>query len=549
MNSSAQPPRQGILLLLLLLAVVWFGTLDYRHLVRPDEGRYAEIAREMAASGDWVTPRLNGLKYFEKPALQYWATATAFAAFGENEWTARLWPALTGFLGILAMGFTAQRLFGGRAGLIAGAVLASSLLYGLMAHINTLDMAVSAFMGMGLCAFLLSRQFDSHDVRQRNWMLLCWAILGLAVLSKGLIGLALPFLVLLAYTLIERHWRLWGQLHLGKGLLVLLAVTAPWFVAVSLKNPEFFQFFFIHEHFERFLTKAHGRYAPWHEFFPILLMGILPWLVPMLDALRAAWKRQPEAVFQPRRFLLLWAVLIFAFFSASSSKLPSYILPIFPALALLIGWRLNQLGSRILFWQMLPIVILAALALWLSPRIAAVTDNDLAKPLYATYYLYAATGAVVWLFGSLAGLLFMLKTRKTAAILLFAGAALLAGQIVLAGHQSLSTTHSGHELADKLRPLVTTNTRLYSVGIYDQTLPFYLKRTLTLVDYVDEFALGQKQESHLYLSDLEAFAADWKKPGPALAVAHPEHAGRILSSELPARILLQDPQRVVLVKP
>src|SRR5438552_265602 len=121
-SSSAPITRRGALALLLVFALLWFSGLDYRRLVHPDEGRYAEIAREMAVTGDWVTPRLDGIKYFEKPALQYWAGAAAIDRFGAQEWAARLWPALTGALGILTAWFTGWRLFGARAGMFAGIV-------------------------------------------------------------------------------------------------------------------------------------------------------------------------------------------------------------------------------------------------------------------------------------------------------------------------------------------------------------------------------------------------------------------------------------------
>src|SRR5258708_18418195 len=122
--------RTGVAVaLVFVFFVAWFCTLDYRSLVRPDEGRYAEIAREMAVTGDWTTPRLNGIKYFEKPPLQYWMTAAAYKAFGEHEWTDRLWSALTGFAGVLMGGFAGARLFGQRPGFYAAIVLASRLLY------------------------------------------------------------------------------------------------------------------------------------------------------------------------------------------------------------------------------------------------------------------------------------------------------------------------------------------------------------------------------------------------------------------------------------
>src|SRR5688572_27076256 len=133
--------RRGLALLLLFLGtILWFGTLDYRKLVKPDEGRYAEIAREMAISGDWITPRLNGIKYFEKPPLQYWVTATAFKLFGVNEWTARLWTALSGFLTVLVVWWAGRRLYDAEVGLYAGAVLFSSIYFHLLGHVSTLDM-------------------------------------------------------------------------------------------------------------------------------------------------------------------------------------------------------------------------------------------------------------------------------------------------------------------------------------------------------------------------------------------------------------------------
>ena len=201
------------LLLLLAFAAIWFSNLEYRKLVNPDEGRYAEIPREMVASGDWTTPRLNDIKYFEKPALQYWATAVAFTLFGEHQWTARLWSALTGFLGVLMVFFTGRRLFGEEAGWNAALVLASSLLWVLIGHVNTLDMGVSFFLSAAVCAFLLA-QHDAAQARARRlWMLACWAALALAVLSKGLIGLVLPGAALALYFLVERDWRLAGRLH------------------------------------------------------------------------------------------------------------------------------------------------------------------------------------------------------------------------------------------------------------------------------------------------------------------------------------------------
>src|SRR3954447_15811124 len=176
------------------LALAWSAGLEFRGLFQPDEGRYAEISREMLVSGDWITPRLNGLKYFEKPPLQYWATAASFALFGEDEWTARLWTAVTGFLGVLFLVFAGNRLGPPGAGSIAGLVLASSCAYFLSSQYLTLDMAVTFFMSAALLAFVLAHQ-GAPPVK-RAWMLLAWAAMACAVLTKGLVGIVLPGMVL-----------------------------------------------------------------------------------------------------------------------------------------------------------------------------------------------------------------------------------------------------------------------------------------------------------------------------------------------------------------
>src|SRR5438309_244288 len=241
----------------------------------------------MVVSGDWLTPRLNGYKYFEKPALQYWITAAAFTAFGQNEWAARLWPGLTGFLGVLLVFWAGRRLFAPPAALCGAAVAAGSTLYVVVGHILTLDMALTFFMSASVFAFAVA-QGDAEESRRRRWMLVAWASAALAVMTKGLVGIVLPAGAVAAYVVLHRDWGLLPRLYLIRGGLLFLAIVAPWFILVSLANPEFFRFFFIHEHFERFLTREHDRYQPLWFFLPVLLGGMLPWAVAAGLSLAAA---------------------------------------------------------------------------------------------------------------------------------------------------------------------------------------------------------------------------------------------------------------------
>src|SRR5438034_10218621 len=178
--------RRGAFVLLLVFTLIWFSNLDYRRLVHPDEGRYAEIPREMAATGDWLTPRLDGIKYFEKPALQYWLTAAGYEAFGVHHWTARLWPALSGYLGVLFIGYVGFRLGGPALGLYAAAVLGGCAWYVLNTHVLTLDAGLTFWMSCGLGALLIAQRADATPREERGWMLFGWTSLALAVLSKGL---------------------------------------------------------------------------------------------------------------------------------------------------------------------------------------------------------------------------------------------------------------------------------------------------------------------------------------------------------------------------
>lgn len=538
--------RRAWMLLILLMAAVWFGNLEYRKLVRPDEGRYAEIAREMAASGDWITPRLNGIKYFEKPALQYWITAGAYRLFGEHHWTARLWSALTGFLGIFFAAFAATRLFGREAGLLSAAVLGSSLLYTLIAHMNSLDMGMTFFMGGALMSFLLAQQDGASKPANRLWMHVAWAALAFSVLSKGLMGIVLPGAVIVLYTLIERDFGLWKRLHLFSGIALFMAIAAPWFIAVSIANPEFFHFFFIHEHFERFLTKTHGRYEPWWWFIPVLAAGILPWLITLIDSLAHAWKVEPAAQqhFKPKRFLLIWAVFIFVFFSLSGSKLASYILPIFPALALLIGEHLSRIDGRRLFWQILPVAFLATAGLLLAPNTVRFADNELARGQYAVFANWLLAASAIWLVGTIAALLLSYRDKTRGAIIVLACSSLIAAQVLLTGHDSLSATRSDYAIAEQIKPHLRPGAPFYSLEGYDQTLTFYLKRTVTLVNYQDEMAFGIAQEPDKWLPDIETFKQAWVRQPYALAIMPHATYQQLSSQGLPMRVIARSVDKI-----
>lgn len=536
------------LVLLVAFTAVWFSNLEYRKLVNPDEGRYAEVPREMVASGDWITPRLNDIKYFEKPALQYWATAAAYSLFGEHQWTARLWSALTGFLGVLMVFFTGRRLFGADAGWYAALVLGSSLLWVLVGHVNTLDMGVSFLLSAAVCAFLLAQHDAAKERARSRWMLAAWAALALALLSKGLIGLVLPGAALFLYILIERDWRLPGRLRLVAGITLLLALALPWFVAVSLANPEFFRFFFIHEHFERFLTKQHGRYEPPYYFIPVLLAGMLPWTLTLIDALARAWKRDPQQRFQVRRFLFLWAAVVFVFFSASNSKLLPYILPMFPALALLIGARLTQLGARALAWQALPAALAGIVVLALVPGIERYASREVEVEMFRDYADWLIAAGLLQIAGAAACARLAWRGRAAAALVVLAFAGLVFAQLVLSGHESLSRAKSAYHIVQEIKPELKPGMPFYSVDTYDQSLQFYLRRSTTMVAYKDELGFGIEQEPEKFIPELAQFERNWNAGREALALMSPATYATLRAQGLPMRVVARDTRRIIVAR-
>ncbi|MEW5903261.1 MAG: glycosyltransferase family 39 protein [Pseudomonadota bacterium] len=536
---------------MLAVVVIWFGNLQYRKLIKPDEGRYAEISREMMVSGDWVTPHLNDFKYFEKPPLQYWATAAAYEAFGVQPWTSRLWTALTGLLGILLTIYTGMRLFGREAGWYAGLVLGGGVFYALMSHVNTLDTGVSFFISLGVFSLLLAQQQAAQPLR-RNWMLLAWAALGLAVLSKGLMGLILPGAALFLYSLFNRDLVIWTRMHWLGGLAVFLLVTAPWFVLVMRANPEFFQFFFIHEHVERFLTKVHDRYQPWYYFVPILLFGMLPWTLLMFHTLLGTWQKARAQVrrFSAERFLLVWVVFVYLFFSLSSSKLPSYLLPMFPALALLMGKQMAEMSVRRLFWLLAPVSpVLLALLVGLKPLVEQQSENAVQHEMYSAYADWLLVAGGIWLLGLMAALYVLRLQAKLPAMAALAFASLLAAQIGISGYNTIARERSAYLIAETIAPQVKPEAPFYSVYSYEQTLPFYLQRTLILVDFKDEMAFGIEQEPHKWVPTVDAMAQRWAQDPEAYAI-YPLWAEAELRLKIqPMQEIYRDHQVVVVKKP
>jgi len=542
-------PVLAIAIVTLLFALVWFGTLNIRHLIGPDEGRYAEIAREMFATGDWVTIRYDALKYFEKPPFHMWVTALSYTLFGIGDWQARLCVALSGAIGLLASMLAARRWFGLRAALLTGLVLAAAPMWSVAAQFNTLDMTLSGAMACVLAFMLLAQHPDATPAARRNWMLACWLAMGVAILTKGLVGLALPGLVLVIYTLVTRDFALWRRLHLVSGITLMLLVTVPWFWLVSERNPEFLHFFFIHEHWERYTSTVHSRKGPIYYFVPLLLAGFLPWLglfPRMWQAVReragvtAGGQARP---FQPALLAAIWAIAIFVFFSLSSSKLPGYIVPIFPALGILAGVALDHITEQSWRRQLTAGLVIGAIGLMASPVVATLHSNNTPNALYRAYAIWVAAAFVLMIAGSLAARWLLRRRGLLASITVYSFAMCVGFTVALLGHESIGRSASGIDMIAPMARVLRPGMKLYGVRMLDHTLPYYLRHPLILVETPDELEFGTTQEPHKWLPTTEAFLQAWQDGRPAMALMSPKTFDE-LSQRVPMHVVARDWRRV-----
>ncbi len=495
-----------------LIGVVWLATLAGRPLFNPDEGRYAEIPREMLG-GDWVIPHLNGLDYIEKPPLQYWATAAAYRLLGVSEFSARLYTALTALAAIALMGSLAARLWDTATGWRAAAVLSGMFMFVALGQLMTLDMSLTFWMTASLAGFLLAQRAETAE---RGWMLFAWVAAALGVLTKGLVAAAIPAAVLAIYSLGSRDFTPWRKLHLTWGLPLFLIVTVPWHWLAARRLDDFLQFFFVHEHFARYLTPVADRQESWWFFGYVFLIGTVPWTVPALRVLISGWRsRAPRGEFSPTLFLWIWVVFIVVFFSLSDSKLMPYILPAMPALAVLIG----ALPSPTLKRDFLITSILttaAALALGAAtfaiPQLMADSDRRpyfllLARPLREVAALLLVSGAFVWAQGA--------REVTRAGVVLGVGWC-LAALLLIRTASLVAPIYSGIDLAAAL-PAAERGAPLYSVRTYDQSLTFYLQRTVMLVGYRGELDYGLRKAPDREITENE-FLTTWNSQSKAYAV-------------------------------
>ena len=364
----------------LLLLALWLVLLaGFRPLSLPDEGRYGGVAYEMVVSGDWLTPTLFGLPYFHKPPLMYWLDAAAMQVLGPSALALRMAPLLGGWLVGLAVWLEARRRGGQTLAVEALTLVAVLPLLYLGAQYANHDMLVAGWVSLAIVAarqalegLELPQPLDAAPPRRLTWVCVAWSAAALAVLSKGLIGVVLPALVLLPGLLLQRRWAGLRLLLHPLALALFAGIALPWFVQMQRVYPGFFDYFIMEQHFRRYTQARFNNAQPWWFYGVVLPLGTVPLSFVLLRVLRntgrGAW-RQLQA--QPRWVFDLWWVLaVLLFFSLPRSKLVGYVLPALVPTALLLveAWR----GLRLAPWALglsaaLCVAIIPSLMVWGRP--------------------------------------------------------------------------------------------------------------------------------------------------------------------------------------
>lgn len=340
----------------LMMAALWCFLLflaALRPMALPDEGRYAEVSRWMLVSGDWLAPRLDGLPFFHKPPLLHWLQSITFTLTGVSVWTARLVPALHAGLMLIGIYWASRKIAGeataGRSIVMLGSSLTFLFAGQFINHDILVATWISAAIGCFAFAFANSKSAGKVDAAWARWGFVACA---LAVLSKGLIGLVLPGMVIFIWLLWTRQFSQVWRLPWISGLLLFAAIALPWFVRAQLKYPGFFDYIIIKQHFARYTASTFNSVYPWWFYLMALVILFFPWfvfsLLPLLPNIGRRLAAGPDPDHSWTSLCWIWLISVLIFFSVPSSKLLGYILPAVPPLTMLaaMGWEKTMLRVK-----------------------------------------------------------------------------------------------------------------------------------------------------------------------------------------------------------
>lgn len=434
----------AVLWVIALSAIAWFWHLGSIGLVDETEPLFAEASRQMLVRDNWLTPYFNGDTRFDKPPLIYWLMAIAYQLVGVNEWGARL-PSALSALGLALFLLVTVRRFGvarpvdgdaadpavsDRQRWLAATIATAALILNpqsiVWARTGVSDMLLVSCMGIALLAFFWGYVQPAGSRAKLGWYLVFYGFCALAVLAKGPIGVGLPGLIVLAFLLYLGNWRVLGEMHLLKGMGLFLAIAVPWYVLIiQAHGQDYVENFFGYHNVERFTRAVNNHSAPWYFYIPVVLVGFAPWSLHLPAAIAhlriwqpRQWRQQPRSS-QLGIFAFLWVAVVFGFFTLAMTKLPSYMLPLIPPAAILVGllWSDRRAEGRASAavrwsnWLSVGFALLVAGVLVYSP---AWMGDDPAMPQLPQVMRQSGilvAGAIVWVGLAIAITLLLLRRQ------------------------------------------------------------------------------------------------------------------------------------------
>ncbi|HEX2549797.1 MAG TPA: glycosyltransferase family 39 protein, partial [Gammaproteobacteria bacterium] len=454
--------------------------------------------------------------------LLYWLGVGVAKIFGLNIWSLRAVNALLAVLGCLFTYFTAKKLYDRKTGIIAACVLATSMLYFILAHMYTMDLTITVFMEITLFSFILG---VTHPKQQFFYFIIAAISTGFAVLAKGLMGIVLPLMIIGLWLSIFRAWKLLKLKEIITCVSIFLMITLPWHLVVAWLNPEFLHFYFMDHHFSRFSSGEVGHLRPFWYYLPVLLMGLFPWVVflpnAIIQSLPVSARQLPDKKIS--LFFSLYAISIFLFFSISKAKLIPYILPIFPPLAIVLSVYLKNtvnLKKNYLALSVFSVIFMVGGV--------AFTKYWEVADLVSTH-LFLSMACIVALTGSLIGYFFAAKKPfySILSTIIMGGILGILSILIIPKMDRLTI----YPLTQILKPILTIEDEVIAFNHHYQDLSFYLARKVDILNSRKLFAFGmQHQKAHAWMIEDVDLTKLWESSKRVFAIMDKEQY-----ENLPAR--------------
>ncbi|MCF6807486.1 glycosyltransferase family 39 protein [Thiotrichales bacterium 19S9-12] len=487
-------------LFVLLFNLLFLGSYQ---LISPDEARYIGVAWEMFKEGSYSVPTIAGSPFLGKPILFYWLSQLSFFIFGVNDFAARFFPSLlaasTAVMGYIA----AFIIFNRRVAVLSLILIATTPLFFALGHYANMDGEVASWLNMSLFSLLIGLYLPDNQKQRHLWLCLAYLFAACAFLTKGLIGIAFPVMILFFWCLILNHWKVLSRIKLITGIFLFTAVILPWLVIVEINHPGFMAYFFIWNQVIRFVGHHFNMHNPFYYYVLLVIGGVFPWTVYLAQS----YVFHIKAIYQNRKnkqtelMLLLWVVLITIFFSIPTSKLPGYIGPVFPASAMLMAIYLDRYWNvglsklnRVVTYLLSVLLLIISFGLFLLPFIWH--DSAVYKTMPYGYFL-----AVVLALTSIS-LCYGLKTKKPfkwMVITLIVMNVLM--NLTLIGALKYFNLQWNYPIADKIKPYLEKhpNAEVVMIGRYYYSVPLYLNKDIGIVaDWEKGQNLGDNWKREIY---------------------------------------------------